>query len=432
MAINHKTYPRPLRVLHLIGELGGGGSERWLYDIVRLSPPGRIKHQVVTVYPEYAGDFIYASPLASKNAYQGSPAGPNVNLLRKGVRRVREQRHRVPFGQALLLPLRLGAMVAAAGRIIKACARFRPDVIHSHTLPDFMPGVLAKVVFGKPMIHTVPCLFAQMKDAGYGWMPRAYRLLCPWVELFSTGNGRSELLDIGIPAPKIMYDLCGVDLEAVRAAQAERARYRADIRRALGLPEDTLIALSTGRLHSSKGHLFALDALRDLLGKFPTLHLVILGEGGERGALEARAGQSGVEAHAHLLGFRDDPLPFYAAADIYLRTALFEPENLSFYQAMAMGVPVIAFETGWESDPVRKVGNGILVPGGDSAALAAAMAQVLTEPDRGRAIGARGVGYSQEHLDLRRSIAALSSTYEALHERSRRSRRDGVEALMIL
>ena len=45
----------------------------------------------------------------------------------------------------------------------------------------------------------------------------------------------------------------------------------------------------------------------------------------------------GLEKNVHALGFMSDPLPYYAAGNIYLRTNLFESENLSSYVAMAMG-----------------------------------------------------------------------------------------------
>src|SRR5215213_2104908 len=64
---------RPLRVLHIIDTLGGGGSERLVWDIVRLSDPARVEHRVVTIFRDgYLVPFVYAQPLRELGAY-GKP-----------------------------------------------------------------------------------------------------------------------------------------------------------------------------------------------------------------------------------------------------------------------------------------------------------------------------------------------------------------------
>jgi glycosyltransferase involved in cell wall biosynthesis len=409
---------RSVRVLHLISELCDGGSTRWLQDIVRMSDRESFTHQVVTIYPDYEGDAIYADPLRASGVYDQPPQNPLMKLSRRIVKGIRAQRNRIPARKLLSLPLRLGANGLATWRVTKALMRFRPDVIHAHTLPEFIPGVIIRMIFRKPLIHTVPCLFSQMEDSDYDWMPRFYSWLHPWVDRFSTGEARSELLSVGVPASKIIYDLCGVDMESVNAVKAERERHHTAIRDRLGIPQQALIALSVGRLHSSKGHNFALEALPALLGRFPELHWVVLGEGDERHALEIRASELGVAERTHLIGYQDEPLPYFAAASIYLRTTIFEPENLSFYQAMAMGLPAVGFDTGWDSDLIRMVACGQIVPNGDVAALALATAQILALPDRGRSMGDLAASYAREHLDIQHSVSLLSSTYYELSNRS--------------
>ena len=66
-----------------------------------------------------------------------------------------------------------------------------------------------------------------------------------------------------------------------------------------------------------KGHEFALEALPALVDRFPALHWVVLGEGDERAALEARAQALNITDHVHFMGFQPDPSTYYAAANIY-------------------------------------------------------------------------------------------------------------------
>jgi glycosyltransferase involved in cell wall biosynthesis len=222
---------------------------------------------------------------------------------------------------------------------------------------------------------------------------------------------------MGIPASKLNFFSCGVDLQATDAIRNERARYHAEIRRSLGVPEDALIALSVGRLHPSKGHLFALRSLPLLIHQFANLHWVVLGEGFQRAELEAHAKELGVAEHVHLVGFEPEPLPFYASANVYLRTTVFEAENLSSYQAIAMGLPVIGFDTGCETELIPSVGNGVLVPNRDGAAFARAIARILLLPDGGRAMGELGAEYGREHFDIRQVVSGFFSAYSDLGRR---------------
>jgi len=180
------------------------------------------------------------------------------------------------------------------------------------------------------------------------------------------------------------------------------------------LPSDCLMALSVGRLHPTKGHLYALEALPSLVGKFPQLHWVVLGEGKQHAELEERAKSLGVSTHVHLLGYEDNPLPYYAAATVYFRTVILEAENLSSYQAMAMGLPVVGFDTGCETELLKDVGHGILVPNKDINAFSAAATKILTLPDRGREMGGLGLSYSEKNFDIWKAIADYTSVYIAL------------------
>src|SRR5437870_379910 len=64
------TNNRPVRVLHIIDTLAGGGTERIVWDTVRLSDPQRVIYRVVTFFPDgYLGPFVYADRLRQAGAY---------------------------------------------------------------------------------------------------------------------------------------------------------------------------------------------------------------------------------------------------------------------------------------------------------------------------------------------------------------------------
>ena len=92
-----------------------------------------------------------------------------------------------------------------------------------------------------------------------------------------------------------------------------------------------------------------------------------------------------------------------------------EGENISSRQAVAMGLPTVGFDTCPETDLIAKLGHGILVPNADTAALAAATCRILSTPDRGAALGARGVDYCKAHMGIQKHLDDLLSVYNQLH-----------------
>jgi glycosyltransferase involved in cell wall biosynthesis len=151
-----------------------------------------------------------------------------------------------------------------------------------------------------------------------------------------------------------------------------------------------------------------------MLKQFPNLHWIVLGEGEQRRELEQRIEELGIGKNAHLIGFDPQPLPYYAAADVYLRTTTMEGENISSRQAIAMGLPTVGFDTGCETELITRLGHGILVPNADAAALAHATCEILSFPDRGAALGARGINYCKTHMGIQKHVDDLMSLYDQL------------------
>jgi glycosyltransferase involved in cell wall biosynthesis len=413
MAEVNMEHAPPIRVVHVIDGLSWGGSQRWVWDIVRLSNPQRFRHQVVSICPD-SGDFVYADRLEAAGVYRNVLESKVLRLLRSAVAS-KLLRHRfVPVRKLLSLAWVVGCHISAMKRLFLIVWRFKPHVVHTHTFYSFGTGLFVKNLKRTPLIHSVPCLFSQMTDAGLAWMPKLYKRFHLKVDYFFTGASLEELRSVGVPERKTGTIQGVVDLDVIDATRREAESHRRLVRESLHVDSQAIIVLSVGRLHRSKGHLFALESVPYLLKWRSDIHWVLLGEGEQRSELEHRVKELEVERHVHLIGFHSDPLPFYAAADVYLRTTIFEAENLCSYQAMAMALPVVGFDTGCETELLRKVRHGLLVPKGDVLALAEATQTVLAQPDRGRQWGARGARFCREHLDLSQSIQAFCDSYVRL------------------
>ncbi|MFB4205561.1 Glycosyltransferase Gtf1 [wastewater metagenome] len=165
------------------------------------------------------------------------------------------------------------------------------------------------------------------------------------------------------------------------------------------------VVVAAGRLVAQKNFPLLLDAFARLrAGR--AARLVILGEGPERGQLEAQARALGINADVALPGQVKNPYAAFARAALFTLSSDFEGLPTVLIEALACGCPVVS--TDCPSGPAEILDHGRhgpLVPLGDAPALATAMAAVLDDPPPAEAVRARGQAFGQErsiarHLDI--------------------------------
>ena len=139
--------------------------------------------------------------------------------------------------------------------------------------------------------------------------------------------------------------------------------------------QDRKLLLSVGRLGPEKGFDLLLDALASVVKDFPDWDLVILGEGPEREALEAKRVALGLAGRVFMPGRAGNVGAWYERADLYVMTSRYEGFPNTLLEAMAYGLPVVSFDCeAGPRDIIRHEVNGLLVaPGKGDEGLAAAL-----------------------------------------------------------
>jgi glycosyltransferase involved in cell wall biosynthesis len=150
-------------------------------------------------------------------------------------------------------------------------------------------------------------------------------------------------------------------------------------------PGRTLQLGSLGRLHRVKGADVLVEALvllkqRGFQSPVP-FEITIAGDGREREALSNAAQRAGFNG-LHLVGFTDQPGDFLAGLHLYLQPSRWEGFCIAMHEAMQAGLPVIASTVGQMPYTLEAGRSGWLVPPGDASALADALADALSHPER--------------------------------------------------
>lgn len=202
----------------------------------------------------------------------------------------------------------------------------------------------------------------------------------------------------------------GIDLEAFRSPHVAS-------RSELSLREGGLVVGTVSRLDEpKKGLTVLLHALADLAGRdgLPPWQCLLVGDGPARERLETLAAQLGLSERVVFAGVRHDVASVLAAMDLFVCPSLYEGFGIAIVEAMAAGRPVVASAVGGIPEIVVNQDTGLLVPPGNAAALADAMAALLTRPDRAQAMGLRGRERAREKFSIETAVLRHQQLYETL------------------
>ncbi len=191
-----------------------------------------------------------------------------------------------------------------------------------------------------------------------------------------------SVLASGLPKELVETIFVGVEIPP-RISQAERnaARNR------FAIPSDSVCLGNVAAFVPEKGHVLLLRALAELRARFPQCVVLLAGEGREQARLQALARELRIEDLVRFPGFVADVESVYAATDIFVFPSHQEPLAVAMLTAMAYGLPLVAFARGGNPEAVEDGKNGVLAKELDSAALAAAIARLLSDPAEARRLG---------------------------------------------
>jgi len=309
-------------------------------------------------------------------------------------------------------PARDVAAVVALWRLFR---RARPAIVHTHTSKAGFIGRLAARLAGVPAVIHQP-----HGHVFYGyWGPRRTalfvaleRLAAPWTDAIVTLTPREvdEHLERGIGrAAQYAVVPSGVPTAALRAAAPSRAAARAR----LGLAAGAFVVAGVGRLVPIKGFDLLVAALPDVLARVPSTQVVLVGDGAERAALQARAAALGVGDRLRITGAVTDVTVYLAAADVLVAPSRNEGMGRVLVEALALGVPVVGTAVGGIPDVIVDGECGVLVPPEDPPALAEALADLGLDVARRAKLAAAAAPHA-EAFSTAVAGAAMTSIYDRL------------------
>lgn len=335
-------------------------------------------------------------------------AGHDVTLVAPDYRNPAQRQHDAELGdrfEVLRLParriffdpedrlMRMGAL----RRVLSPLAAREWDVVHVHTpFRAHQLGTRLRQAVGCPVVETYHTYFESYIGHYLPWLPRAAgetfarrmsRRLCNAVDhvVVPTAEMAKVLVRYGVHAASTVLPT-GLDMDEFRSGDGEAFRKRH------GIARDRLVLVTISRLAREKRIDFLLRVARELVPQFPTLLLVVAGEGPDAPRLKSLAQELGLGSHILFLGNLDRHgalLDCYRAADLFVFASPTETQGLVLIEAMALGVPIVSTAVMGTATVLRGARSACIAPE-EVSPFAACVAGLLRAPERRAKMAAAG------------------------------------------
>ncbi len=369
-----------MRVLHLRQTRQLYGPEKTLLGFCRQLPEVGFPCELALIYRAFAG---------------APPEHPLIPLARS---------EGIPVVQLDGRPSRLGALICWVRR---RAADPSVNILHTHDYKaDLLAMVATRWMTRRPALVATPrhtestTLLKTLQAVDRQFLNRFDRLTVPSIRAENEMRGLADLLDRTRVVPH------GTDAGGFPPGPP--------LLDASGAPVVSLI----GRLHPVKGHEHFLAAAARVLQRIPNTQFWIAGEGPLQAALEELTRRLGITSQVRFFGYRPDVDRILAASSVTVVASQYESSCRTAMEALHLGCPLVATPVGIIPELVDNGQSGLLVPYGNSEALASAILSLLEDRALATRLAAEGQATVRRARSHRQAAVDMAAVYtEALANR---------------
>lgn len=212
-----------------------------------------------------------------------------------------------------------------------------------------------------------------------------------------------------IPEERIVRVWYGVDLSKFSCGRNGITK-----RRELGLKETDRVIGVVARLTEQKGHMYLIEAVAEIIDKFPNLKVLFVGDGPLRTELVSKVERLGLHQNFFFLGTRHDVKELLHVFEIFVLPSLWEGLPNVLLEAMACAKPIIATAVDGSPEAVVHGDTGLLVPPRDPRALAQALTQLLSDPEKLDSMSRQARLRAEEFFSIQKQVENFDKLYDRL------------------
>jgi glycosyltransferase involved in cell wall biosynthesis len=373
---------RRLRIGLITNSVTVGGMEK--HVVLLAKHLDREEFEVLAIAPDYAPTEAFTTELRA--------AADRVEIVttdrRYGVRR----------------------QVSEAARLAKLLRKEHIDVVHLHSTTYTGQEVAARCarLAGVDRTYVTEHL-APEAPLGLvrGFLRNRFSHSVTGLVCVSEKNRAARAAHIFTPPERTIVVANGVDTDEFPIYPPESLR---ELRRSLALPDGAPIVGTVVRFEAEKGLHDLLAAFAIVIRSFPAAHLLMVGDGALREALQNQAAELGIASSVHFCGFQRDPRPYLALMDAFVLPVPVGSMSIGLLEAMAMRRAVV-ITFGGDGEAVVHGESGFNAEARNPASIAAGVNAILADPARGEAMGAAARIRVEQHFSAQQVARTLGRLY---------------------
>lgn len=293
-------------------------------------------------------------------------------------------------------------------------------IIHTHSIVPHIYGLLLKICQPKTLFvaHVHADIYRELlSNISSSFKRKIYyagslmALKRSSVIVANSEAVRGNLIEKGIPSAKIKVVHNGINIGNIERKACENHR-TAYLFKRIG---NKKVIGTIGRMTPIKNHRLLITAAREVIAQYRDVFFIMIGDGKEKGNLERMVSDLGLTDHFFFTGWLDSPYSVLSIMDIFVLTSTWEGLGLVVLEAMALKKPVIATNVGGVPEIIGDGETGILIPSGDSNALARALIKLLNDSalrqrmgEAGRTVAARDFSTTSMMNGIEQAYSMLS------------------------
>lgn len=298
---------------------------------------------------------------------------------------------------------------AAVGKLKEMIRRIDPDIVHTH---GSLSGRIAARACGKKIVYTRHCAFPVKSYMKYGpgkWANGLFNMHYADRVIAVGESTKKNLMESGIPEKYIDTIMNGSE-KVTLPPEEERRK----LRHQYGFSDEDFVMGIMARIEVYKGHDDILDALELLLSEGLPVRLIIAGTGSYEEELK-KAAAAFPEGTVVFAGFIRDISQILAVMDVQVNASYeSETSSLSIIEGMSAGIPSAVSDCGGNPDLIADGVNGFVFPARSSAALAACIRKMASDPALCERLGEGALRLYEERFTGERFAGSVEAVYDKL------------------
>ncbi len=387
------------KVLHIITRLDRGGSAE--NTIITVTGLDKKKYEIALI----------KGPTFESNMSKEEYASVIANMKKARLKGVKL--FNIPFLLRRINPFfDLLAFFSLYILLIKE----NPTIVHSHTSKAGLLGRLAAKLAGVPIIvhtphgHVFFGYFGPFKTKIFILLEKLASRITDKIITLSNREKEDYILFKTAEEDKLSVICSGIGLNKFKESLLSEKQ---NLKKELGIPGNSLIVGTAGRLVPVKGPEFLIKAAKYIISEYPDTYFIFTGDGPLEQDLKRKALEMGISENIIFLGWRNDVAKIISIYDIFVLPSLNEGMGRVLVEAMALGKPIVASNIGGIPDLVIHGKNGFLVPPKDPEELAKYIQILLEDEEKREKMGLAGkemsLNFSTENM-----VEKIAELYEEL------------------